>query len=333
MTSQKLNGIPAIKIMAANHFGHDKLTFDERISWFDMHESLMIQGEDITVLPGAEKPILMAKALAAYVDAKAGVPTGYLCELDATASGIQIMAALSGCIATAMEVNMLKPNQRRDLYTTVAEQMSIIIKKPVDRKKVKKPVMTHYYNSVETPKAYMNQDELNAFYQVLDSNFEGAEEVMQMINECWNPNALFHQWTLPDGHVARCKTMTYKHGLGHIDKYDIDLDYVYWVNEGNHNYRSLAPNVIHSIDGYVAREMVRRAKKLGYELVHIHDCFMFHPNYMDETTELYRDIMAEIASSNLLADILTEITGTPVAIQKTTNMLPASIKSSTYMLS
>ncbi len=333
MTSLKLNGINAIKVMAANHFGLDKLTFDKRIEWFDQHETLMIHDDSITVPAGAEKPILMAKALAAYADACNGIPTGYLCELDATASGIQIMAALSGCTATALEVNMIIPDQRRDLYTTVAEQMTTIVHHPISRQKVKKPVMTHYYNSMETPKLYMSKTELNAFYEVLENNFEGAEEVMRIINDCWDPHALYHRWTLPDGHVARVKTMTYKQGKTHIDDFDIDLDYVYWINEGNHNYRSLAPNVIHSIDGYVAREMVRKAKILGFELCHIHDCFMFHPNYMEQVIDNYRQIMADIASSNLLDAILTEITGKPVVLQKTTNVLPSYIQKSTYMLS
>jgi len=332
--SQSLNGINAVKIMVANHYGYDRLTFEERIDWFYHTEEQMIDrfGE-ITVPVEADKPILMAKALIAYTDAIQGHMSGYLCELDATASGIQIMAALSGCRNTAYEVNMVEPLVRKDLYQTVATEMGDITGHEVHRAKVKKPVMTHYYNSKETPRIYLNKEELDAFYQVLEANFEGAEQVMQAINECWDSSALSHQWTLPDGHVSRVRTMTYKHGNSFIPEYDIDLDYVYWVNEGNHNYRSLAPNVIHSIDGYIAREMVRRAKQQGYELCHIHDCFMFHPNYFEETCQLYRDIMAEIAESTLLSDILSEITGKKIMITKTTEYLGDSIRNSRYMLS
>lgn len=330
----KLNGLNAVKIMVANHFGLDKITFEERIEWFDAHENEMINQYDEVIIPiDAEKPILMTKALIAYRDACQAYPSGYLCELDATASGLQIMAALSGCMNTAYEVNMVVPNVRKDLYNTVAVGMGDILGHDIPRAKVKKPVMTHYYNSKQTPKLYMNQKELDAFYSVLDNNFEGAEQVMQAINECWDPTALSHCWTLPDGHVSRVKTMTYKHGNSYIPEFDINLDYVYWINRGNMNYRSLAPNVIHSIDGYVAREMVRRAAKLGYELCHIHDCFMFHPNYFEQTCQLYREILAEIADSNLLSDILSEITGKKIGITKSTERLSQSILNSQYMLS
>ena len=333
MTQQIFTGIEAIKIMAANHYGLDKETFQHRIKWFDENEKAMI-GEGVITTPGeAEKPILMAKALNAYYDAKNGNPTGYLCELDATASGIQIMAALSGCANTAYEVNMVDPENRIDAYNNVAAKMTRLIDERVERSEVKKPVMTHYYNSKETPKLYLSTKKLNAFYEVLEGAFTGAEEVMEAINNCWNPSALAHTWTLPDGHVAHCRTMTYKKGETYVPEYDIDLEYVYWVNEGNHNYRSLAPNVIHSIDGYVARQMVRRAADRGFELVHIHDCFMFHPNYFNDVTEMYRQILAGIAEWNLLADILSEITGKKVFVEKSTSTLPELIRDSQYMLS
>ena len=333
----RLNGENAIKIMAANHYGLDKLTWQERIQWFDRNRLGMIRHVHDSIrfnIPKeAEKPILLTKALIAYTDAREGKATGYMCELDATASGIQIMAALSGCMNTAYEVNMVEPDERKDLYNRVAELMEAILGYHIDRNKVKKPVMTHYYNSKKTPQMYLNEEELIAFYQVLENNFEGAEQVMTAINNCWDETALYHQWTLPDGHVARCKTMTHKHGEYYVPEFDTTLDYVYWINEGNSNFRSLAPNVIHSIDGYVAREMVRRAKALGFQLCHIHDCFMFHPNYFENVTQMYRDILREIAESNLLQDILSEITDTSYHIKKSTNALPGLIAKSSYMLS
>ena len=333
MNQQQFTGLEAIKIMCANHYGLDKETFQHRIKWFDENKKRMVfEGEIITPIE-AEKPILMAKALSAYHDAVNGIPSGYMCELDATASGIQIMAALSGCVNTAYEVNMINPDERVDLYNNVAASMTERIDERVERSDVKKPVMTHYYNSKETPKLYLNTKKLQAFYKVLEGKFTGAEEVMQAINNCWNPSALAHTWTLPDGHVAHCKTMTYKKGETYIPEYDIDLEYVYWVNEGNHNFRSLAPNVIHSIDGYVARQMVRRAADRGFELVHIHDCFMFHPNYFNDVTEMYRQILAGIAEWNLLANILSELQGKKISITKSSEFLPAYIRDSQYMLS
>ena len=104
-------------------------------------------------------------------------------------------------------------------------------------------------------------------------------------------------------------------------------------NEPSSNYRSLAPNIIHSIDGYIVREVVRRAKELGFQVAHIHDAFCFHPNHISTVTRLYREVLAGIADSNLLSDILSEIKGEPVLVNKFSTDLSADILKSKYALS
>jgi len=47
----------------------------------------------------------------------------------------------------------------------------------------------------------------------------------------------------------------------------------------------------------------------------------------------YREIMAEIAESDLLADILNQITGMNGTITKLSNRLPELIRQSNYALS
>lgn len=90
-------------------------------------------------------------------------------------------------------------------------------------------------------------------------------------------------------------------------------------------------NVIHSIDGYIAREMVRKAP---FELAHIHDCFLFNPNHLQQVSALYREIMANIAKSDIFADILRQITGnSSLQITKLSNDLDQDILKSSYMLS
>ena len=97
------------------------------------------------------------------------------------------------------------------------------------------------------------------------------------------------------------------------------------------NFRSLCPNVIHSIDGYIAREMIRRC---DFQLSHIHDCFVFNPNYLQKVIATYKEIMAEIAKSNLFNDILRQITGNPnISATKASTDLDLDILDSSYMLS
>ena len=87
------------------------------------------------------------------------------------------------------------------------------------------------------------------------------------------------------------------------------------------------------IDGYVVREMVRRAHAQGFEILTIHDSFWCHPNYVQNMRQNYLDILIEIADSDLLSDILSEITGEPIKVIKRSNNLAQLMKDAEYALS
>ena len=315
-----------LKIAIANHAGHDKLTWKERVAWFD-NQNDQFETKDW------DEPILGRKAINAYQDTLDGNPTGYVMSLDATASGLQIMSALTGCTKTAKACNMLNTGIREDLYTMIADSMNSKLdsKDSVDRKLVKKPIMTHYYNSKIVPSEAFNETQLEVFYKTLDDAFEGAEALMTTVNEFWNPDSDVHTWTLPDGHVARVPVVEMTDTRVEIDELDHrTFTYRYAKQQPSDNYKSLVANVIHSVDGYIAREMVRRS---SFDLVHIHDCFVFSPEYMQDVAQIYRDIMVEIADSTLLSDILSEIKGSYVKVNKLTTTLSKEIANSEYMLS
>jgi hypothetical protein len=69
------------------------------------------------------------------------------------------------------------------------------------------------------------------------------------------------------------------------------------------------------------------------DLVHIHDCFVFSPDYLQVVQQTYREILAEIANSDLLSNILSEISGTYVPVTKLSIDLAKEILNSEYMLS
>ena len=315
-----------LKIAVANHAGQDKLTWKERINWFDsMNNQFETRDWD--------EPILGRKAITAYQDTINGKATGYVMSLDATASGLQIMSALTGCTKTAEACNMLYTGRREDLYTMIADSMNTQLdsNNSVDRKLVKHPIMTHYYNSKVVPEEAFNVIQLEVFYKTLDTAFEGAEALMNTVNEFWNYNSDVHTWTLPDGHVARVPVVEMSDTRVEVDELDHrTFTYRYAKQQPSKNYKSLVANVVHSVDGYIAREMVRRS---SFDLVHIHDCFVFSPEYLEDVSQLYRDIMIEIANSTLLSDILSELKGSYVKVNKLTNTLSTEIAKSEYMLS
>lgn len=137
---QTFTGIEYIKIAAANEFGKDKLSWVERIKWFDDNQANLR-----ALALDADNKFLYIKALNAYDDAMKGKPTGYIMALDATASGLQIMACLSGCKKTAAAVNLINTGKRQDVYSTIAHEMNNNLNQSekVTRSLVKKPIMTH----------------------------------------------------------------------------------------------------------------------------------------------------------------------------------------------
>ena len=317
-------GLPNLYIAIANHAGKDKLTWQDRYDWTAMQKFDKI--DEIAW----DEPILGRKAVRALKDTEDGKPTGYVMSLDATSSGIQVMAAVSGCKKTARFVNMMDPAIRYDLYTEIASLMNMQLPKPISRKIVKQVAMTHFYNSRATPKALLSKIELGVFYNIITGLLPGAEDVMDIINQCWNPNANHHTWIMPDGHTVYVPVVESTNGVySDPELGDIPLRWLHQTKSDN--FRSLCPNVIHSIDGYVAREMIRRC---NFQLSHVHDCFVFNPNHFQDVTSTYRKIMAEIAKGDILQDILRQITGNnTLVVTKFSDNLDCDIKNSNYMLS
>lgn len=126
-------------IDVANNFGLDKKLFEERIQWATDHleelESLADQADT--------KPLYI-KAVMAVRKAQQGIPTGHLVAFDGVCSGIQVMSALTGCIAGATATGMVDPNVRADAYTAVTKSMEDILGGSVNvpRDKTKKALMT-----------------------------------------------------------------------------------------------------------------------------------------------------------------------------------------------
>ena len=314
-------GLPNLWIAIANHAGKDKLTWQDRYDW------AITQDIDTIVW---DEPILGRKAVRALKDTAQGKPSGYVMSVDATSSGIQIMAAISGCKQTAKLVNMIDSTTRYDVYTEVADLMNKQLPKPVPRKIAKQVIMTHFYNSKATPKALLSKQELEVFYDVIQGLLPGAETVMHSINACWNPEADSHSWVMPDGHTVYIPVIEGINGT-YSDAELGDIPLRWYHQTKSDNYRSLCPNVIHSIDGYIAREMVRRC---DFQLSHVHDCFVFNPNYLQSVMKTYRTIMAEIANNDLFGDILRQITSdTNMQVTKSSTDLGLDILNSSYMLS
>lgn len=326
---QKFNGMDMLKIDLANCYGLDKSTWNERLTWVEDNKNCLRQQ-----ISDAKEPYMFQKALLAYEGTLKNIPSGHNMFLDATSSVLQIMAALSGCHHTAYAVNLINSDERKDVYTDLANSMNKELDShdKVDRKLVKKPMMTHFYNK-------MVQDTLNdnqklIFYKVLSDSFPGAEAVKNIINQCWDKTATHHTWILPDGHVAKVNVTEMCNVRIAVNELDgSSFTYRYEKIACSDRTSSLAPNVIHSIDAYIVRELVHQAYDEGFQVAHIHDSFTTHPNNMQRVRELYTSILAKIANSNLLSNIVSDILNKTIQLSKFSNNLGDKILLSDYALS
>ena len=288
-------------VALANARGYDNWTWNARIAWAKKQTI----SHDVVLHPDTKYPEKYVKTIRAILDYEAGIPSGFPMELDATASGIQIMAAMTGCETTANEVNLLDSTCRKDVYATLARNMNTYDGVIVTRKEVKYPLMTKYYNSDDVPRQSFTEAEYEAFQTEANGMLPGAELFLKEINKCWNPRALNHSVTLPDGHVAHVNVMTGKEAKYSYE--DVTVKYLYYVNKGNKtSFRSLSPNCAQAVDGYIARQMILRA---DFEMVHVHDCFLYHPNNNEAAKRIYREILASLVTDFNINHLIKGLTG------------------------
>jgi len=403
-------------IDVANQFGHDKLIFEERIKWAtDNLETLELLSAE------AETKPLFMKAVMAVRKAQQGIPSGHMVGLDACCSGIQIMSVMTGCLKGATATGLINPNERADAYTKATQMMNTILGEGnavnISRQDAKQALMTSFYGSKAMPKEIFGEDtpELDAFYQAANEVAPGAWTLLQDLLASWKPWALLHEWKLPDGFDAKIKVMNKKEVRIEVDELDhATFTYEFYENIGQRAGLSNAANVVHSVDGYVLREMHRRCNydaamlndvveaidaeitkrslfevrnlppcndKVAYyaeqyerstmisavilpylddssvmclsdthlkgllhlvtsmlsykpfELVTVHDEFKAHPNNLNAVRWQYRELMAEIAQSMLLDDLLSQIHGRAGVFPKMTYDLADHIRESNYGLS
>jgi hypothetical protein len=327
---QKFTGREYLLIDIASRFGMDRDTWDDRLQWTEDNIN------DLEFMMNPKEGILYRKAVRALRTVDQGKPTNHIMGLDATASGLQVMACLSGCYKTASEVNLINDGIRHDVYGSIGKYMGDILGKPFHRNEMKDPLMTTFYGSTAQPKTIFgaNTPELHAYYAVIQERLMGAWRVLQVIQQHWNPNTTHHEWTLPDYHTAWVPvTGTAEKSLEIDELRHLRMAYRTQLLGTLERSRSLAANVVHSLDGWICRQMVLMAHKQGFWLAPIHDCFYTSPKYMNQVRQNYLTLLAWIADNPVLENILRNLGNNSISIRKASNNLSTAILQADYALS
>ena len=239
-----------IKIDIANSFGMDTLTWNGRLDWFQNQEK---NGFDINE---AKEPAMALAGLNAYEDMSQGKPIGYPISLDSTASGIQWLSVLTHDENGAMISNVIDSGKRIDSYTYLYEEMkSIGSIGHITRDDTKHGIMTSLYGSVLLPEIVFGNS-LDLFHAVMEVQLPNAWALNKALLELWDPLAIEHNWTMPDGFEVHIPVMVAKNIP--FSFRGTNYEFTKYVQDSKPKGRSLSANLTHSIDSLAVREVVRR---------------------------------------------------------------------------
>lgn len=308
---QKFTGKAYLQMDIASSFGKDmdKQTWATRLAWFDANESRLRE-----LIPQAENPAMFFAGIEAWECFKAGKASGYPISLDATSSGLQLLAVLTGDRKAAMLCNVINAVdhtgtvKRKDAYTAIYSAMLEVIKdnSKISRDDTKDAIMTSLYSSVAIPKQIFGEGPLlNVFYDTMKANCPGVWELNEAMLAFWRPDALSHDWVLPDNFHVKVKVMTQEKETVHFLNEPFDV--LRKVNKPMPEGRSLGANTVHSLDGMIVREMTRRCDynpeqvNYVYGLVYDHTLTQEDVEEEDENYRMTKKLWSHYKESGYLS--------------------------------
>ena len=250
MSFQTLTGLQYLmaEIACKHDKAYEKATWDERLAYFEQ-----IDFNDPKTFSKASNPIGLRAAYLALQATERGEATGYMVSLDACSSGLQILSLLVSCPKSFSLCGGIS-DQCVDSYTHIYDSMNL--HGVLTRKQVKQAIMTSLYGSVAMPEIVFGNN-VDLFYETMEAMAPGAWDLNLGLQELWHMvETSDYQWTLPDNFHACIETKTKV--LVPFQMYGKDYAVPVKVDGRPEFHKGLGPNLIHSIDGMVVREMYRR---------------------------------------------------------------------------
>ena len=352
-----------LRFQVATTYGLDKETLDERLSWSyrSEHEIELVATDPIGNLPlweGAEEPWQFLAACDEFyhcVIKRDRISTGLPIAIDATCSGLQILAGLAKDKSTAELVNVLPSDKPQDAYKVIAEtskpNIPLKLRPDWDRKCTKRTVMTIPYNAkpfsnrsyirealkdkeLEVDKEELTQT-VNAVRDAMNVIVPGPMRVMKWI-ESEVSNAIKRgatelQWVTPSGFVVSQRIFKKEFEritlqvLGQCNM-RVGTGDSAEVDKARHK-AATAPNLIHSLD---ASLLCLSALDFNHPIALIHDSVLCRATDMSELSRIVREkYMHLFAEHDYLTDFANQI-GAETEPPIIGDLKPESVIESTY---
>jgi len=311
-----------LAFQVATTYGLDKAPMTERLSWVAENEDLITRiAKDpignLSEWEGADEPWTFLAACDEYYHCVINCDRHYTnlpIAVDATCSGLQILAGLARDASTAKLVNVLPSDRPQDAYKVIAEQAKPHVPEHIrpymDRKTTKRTVMTVPYNAKPfSNRGYIREalkekgldvekEDLTAVVKAvrdaMDVIVPGPMRVMKWIEQEVS-NAIDRglqeiTWVTPSGFVVRQKLM--KKDVKRIELQLLGSCKVH-VAEGdtdevdkNHHKNATAPNLIHSLD---ASLLHLSAIRFDAPIALIHDSVLCRATDMSVLSAIVRE--------------------------------------------
>ena len=352
-----------IRFHVATTYGLDKETMSDRLHWTYENEWLInsIALDPIGNISDweiAEEPWQFLAACDEFyhcVAKRDRLSTGLPIAIDATCSGLQILAGLAKDKSTAKLVNVLPSDKPQDAYKVVAETSKPYIPEKFrphwDRKCTKRTVMTIPYNA----KPFSNRSYIREALKEKDIKIEKEEltQTVRAVRDAMNeivpgPMSVMKwiedevskaikrgvrelKWVTPSGFVVRQKLMKTKWervtlqvmGQCNMRVATGDTDEV----DRNRHKAATAPNLIHSLD---ASLLCLSAMRFNAPIALIHDSVLCRATDMSHLSALVRETYMHLfAEHDYLTDFAQQI-GAETEPPIIGDLKPSEVIESTY---
>ena len=352
-----------LAFQVATTYGLDKAPMSERLAWVRDNVTIIskVATDPIGNLPEwevADEPWQFLAACEEYhacVIACTRQHTSLPVATDATCSGLQILAGLARDASTAKLVNVLPSDKPQDAYKVVAEaaapHVPATVKPHMDRKTVKRVVMTVPYNAkpfsnrgyirealkekgVEVEKDDLTET-VKAVRAAMDRIVPGPMAVMSWI-ETEVGNAIDRglnklTWVTPSGFTVTQRLM--KHQVQFVElqllgrcKIKVSTGYSNQVDK-NHHKNATAPNLIHSLD---ASLLHLSALRFDAPISLIHDSVLCRATDMSVLSAIVRETYMHLFAEHDYLTSFAQQIGAETDPPMINDLEPSSVIESTY---
>lgn len=352
-----------IAFSVASNKGLDKAPMHERMQWVAENDEVISAVAldpigNLHLWEGMEEPWQFLAACEEYYNCVITCDrtfTSLPIAVDATCSGLQILAGLCRDKSTAKLVNVLPSSRPQDAYAVVAEaacpDVPGCIQPYMDRKTVKRVVMTVPYNAkphsnrgyirdaLKDKGVEVDKDDLtatvkavrDAMNRVVPGPMAAMKWIESEVSKALKRGATKIEWVTPSGFVVTQKLnkkLFERVTLQLLGRVDIrvateDSDKV----DINHHKNATAPNLIHSLDASLLHLSTLR---FDAPISLIHDSVLCRATDMSSLSSIVREVYMHLFAERSYLEEWAEQIGAETKPPIIDDLKPESVIESTY---